>query len=103
MLYILKKEIGHERPKDKRTANKKQRKKRDNTHPLSPPTPWYEPTTPHLATQKFLVDQIIFFSGCSLQVVVFIECCNHLISQSFTALNILKLFEIFQTDIGQPL
>ena len=63
------------------------------------PTPCPLPLNPDMNQPL----QIIFFSGCSLQVVVFIECCNHLISQSFTALNILKLFEIFQTDIGQPL
>ena len=61
MLYTLKKEIGHERPKDKRATNKKQRKKREYPPPVPPPTPRHEPTTPHLATQKFLVDQINFF------------------------------------------
>ena len=33
MLYSLKKEAGHERPKDKSTNKNKLR---DNTHPLSP-------------------------------------------------------------------
>ena len=40
MLYSLKKETGHERPKDKST-NKK------NYEII--PTPWYESTTPHLS------------------------------------------------------
>ena len=36
MLYSLKEEAGHQRPKDKSTNKKKQKKLRDNTHPLSP-------------------------------------------------------------------
>ena len=38
MLYSLKKETGHERPKDKSTNKSKQtkNKQRDSTHPLSP-------------------------------------------------------------------
>ena len=35
MLYSLKEEAGHERPKDKTTNKKKKYKLRDNTHPLS--------------------------------------------------------------------
>ena len=36
MLYSLKEEAGHERPKDKSTNENKKYKLRDNTNPLSP-------------------------------------------------------------------
>ena len=50
MLYSLKKETGHERPKDKSTNKNKQKKqtKRLYPPPLTPPKPQYESITPHL-------------------------------------------------------
>ena len=53
MLYSLKKETWHERPKDK-TQIKKKKKIRDNTHPLSPhPHPDMK-TRPHPPPNNFV-------------------------------------------------
>ena len=50
MLYSLKKETGHERPKDKSTNKNKQKKQTKTLYPppLTPPKPQYESITPHL-------------------------------------------------------
>ena len=47
MLYSLKEETGHERPKAQ--IKIKKYKLRANTHPLTLPTTWYESTSPHLS------------------------------------------------------
>ena len=46
MLYSLKKETEHERPKDKSTNKKNY--EIIPTPPVPPPTPWYKSTTSHL-------------------------------------------------------
>ena len=48
MLYSLRKETGHERPKDKST-NKNKKNSEIITTPCPPSTPWYESTTLNLS------------------------------------------------------
>ena len=57
MLYSLKKETGHDRPKDKSTnKNVKKKKQTMEQYPplVPPPTPWYESTTPHLSLSPII-------------------------------------------------
>ena len=51
MLYSLKRETGHERPKNKSIKKKKKKGYEiiPTPCPPPPPTPWYESTTPHLS------------------------------------------------------
>ena len=57
MLYSLKKETGHDRPKDKSiNKNVKKNKQTMEQYPplVPPPTPWYESTTPHLSLSPII-------------------------------------------------